>query len=54
MFYGIEWERKDKGAGIDESETGWDSQMICYPPMFLNIMVKNTCVTMATVTARAA
>jgi predicted GH43/DUF377 family glycosyl hydrolase len=28
---GIEWKRKDDEAGIDVSENGWDSQMICYP-----------------------
>lgn len=28
---GIHWERKDHEAGIDVSETGWDSEMICYP-----------------------
>ena len=27
----INWERNDKLAGIEASETGWDSQMICYP-----------------------
>lgn len=25
------WERSDAGAGISVSDTGWDSQMICYP-----------------------
>jgi hypothetical protein len=25
------WERDDSKAGIDVSESGWDSQMICYP-----------------------
>jgi predicted GH43/DUF377 family glycosyl hydrolase len=28
---GIIWKRKDKEAGIDVSEKGWDSEMICYP-----------------------
>lgn len=28
---GISWERKDELAGIDVSESGWDSEMICYP-----------------------
>jgi hypothetical protein len=28
---GIHWERKDNEAGIDVSENGWDSEMICYP-----------------------
>jgi predicted GH43/DUF377 family glycosyl hydrolase len=27
----INWERNDKLAGIEASESGWDSQMICYP-----------------------
>jgi len=25
------WQRKDEQAGIDVSESGWDSEMICYP-----------------------
>jgi predicted GH43/DUF377 family glycosyl hydrolase len=28
---GINWIRKDEEVGIDISETGWDSEMICYP-----------------------
>ncbi len=28
---GIQWQRKDHEAGIDVSETGWDSEMIEYP-----------------------
>lgn len=28
---GINWIRKDDEVGIDVSETGWDSEMICYP-----------------------
>jgi predicted GH43/DUF377 family glycosyl hydrolase len=28
---GITWERKDELAGIRKSESGWDSEMICYP-----------------------
>ena len=28
---GIKWERKDEEAGIDISESGWDSEMIEYP-----------------------
>lgn len=28
---GKEWNRKDKEVGIDVSENGWDSEMICYP-----------------------
>jgi predicted GH43/DUF377 family glycosyl hydrolase len=31
---GLQWERKDEEAGIDVSETGWDSEMICYPHVF--------------------
>jgi len=31
---GFDWKRKDNEAGIDVSETGWDSQMICYPFVF--------------------
>ena len=28
---GINWQRRDEEAGIDISESGWDSQMIAYP-----------------------
>ena len=28
---GVVWERKDAEAGIEKSESGWDSEMICYP-----------------------
>ena len=28
---GIDWTRKDEEAGIVSSESGWDSEMICYP-----------------------
>lgn len=28
---GINWIRKDAEVGIDVSENGWDSEMICYP-----------------------
>lgn len=31
---GLFWERKDEQAGIAVSETGFDSQMICYPNVF--------------------
>jgi hypothetical protein len=31
---GIKWIRKDKESGIDVSESGWDSEMICYPYVF--------------------
>jgi len=27
---GISWMRKDREAGIDVSESGWDSEMVCY------------------------
>jgi hypothetical protein len=28
---GIHWTRKDEQVGIEKSESGWDSEMICYP-----------------------
>ena len=28
---GLTWERKDGLVGLDVSESGWDSEMICYP-----------------------
>lgn len=31
---GINWNRDDKAAGIEVSESGWDSQMIEYPFIF--------------------
>ena len=31
---GITWTRKDGEAGIDVSESGWDSEMIAYPFVF--------------------
>lgn len=31
---GIVWARKDGEVGIDVSESGWDSEMICYPFIF--------------------
>ncbi len=31
---GINWVRKDDEVGIDVSESGWDSEMICYPFVF--------------------
>ena len=31
---GINWLRDDANAGIDVSETGWDSEMMCYPHVF--------------------
>ena len=33
---GIDWKRKDEDAGIDVSEKGWDSEMICYPYVFVH------------------
>jgi hypothetical protein len=27
---GLHWQRKDEGIGLDVSESGWDSEMICY------------------------
>lgn len=31
---GKKWTRMDDQAGIGTSETGWDSQMICYPALY--------------------
>lgn len=31
---GLVWTRKDNEVGIDVSEEGWDSEMICYPSVF--------------------
>lgn len=31
---GIKWHRRDELAGISRSESGWDSEMICYPSFF--------------------
>lgn len=31
---GFNWTRDDSHAGIDISEEGWDSEMICYPCVF--------------------
>ncbi|MGC7405614.1 hypothetical protein ACPWR0_06305 [Pandoraea pneumonica] len=31
---GVQWTRHDDQVGIDVSETGWDSEMICYPFVF--------------------
>ncbi len=28
---GVRWERRDEKVGISASDTGWDSEMICYP-----------------------
>jgi predicted GH43/DUF377 family glycosyl hydrolase len=35
---GINWVRRDNEIGIDVSENGWDSEMVCYPAV---IKVKN-------------
>lgn len=31
---GIDWIRKDDEVGLDVSQEGWDSEMICYPFIF--------------------
>ena len=31
----VNWERCDKNAGIEVSESGWDSQMVNYPHVFI-------------------
>jgi len=31
---GISWVRKHEELGLDVSETGWDSEMVCYPYVF--------------------
>ena len=28
---GVRWERRDDEAGLHRSESGWDSEMVCYP-----------------------
>ena len=33
-YDGVNWERRDDEAGIDISESGWDSEMIEYPCVF--------------------
>ncbi len=33
---GINWIRKDEEVGIDVSEDGWDSEMICYPHVIVH------------------
>lgn len=30
----VRWTRKDHLAGLETSESGWDSEMICYPHVF--------------------
>lgn len=31
---GMSWQRKDAEAGISVADSGWDSEMICYPYVF--------------------
>ncbi len=31
---GLAWDRKDELAGLDTSDSGWDSEMVCYPFLF--------------------
>jgi hypothetical protein len=31
---GVQWKRLDEQTGIAPSETGWDSEMLCYPALF--------------------
>ena len=31
---GIDWKRLEKGPGLDVSDHGWDSEMVCYPYVF--------------------
>jgi hypothetical protein len=31
---GINWLRKDEEVGIDRSDEGWDSVMMCYPYLY--------------------
>lgn len=33
---GLSWTRFDDRAGIDVSDSGWDSEMICYPRVFMH------------------
>lgn len=33
---GIRWERDDSQLGISSSETGWDSETLCYPALIQN------------------
>jgi hypothetical protein len=33
---GRHWERNDAISGIDVSTSGWDSEMICYPGVFVH------------------
>jgi hypothetical protein len=31
---GVAWDRKDDEAGIERSESGWDSEMVAYPSIY--------------------
>jgi hypothetical protein len=31
---GVTWERMDERAGIERSESGWDSEMVAYPAVY--------------------
>ena len=31
---GLTWERKDHAAGLNVSDSGWDSEMVAYPHIF--------------------
>jgi hypothetical protein len=33
---GIHFERMDDKAGMDVSDAGWDSEMVCYPYVFIH------------------
>ena len=35
---GIKWKREDAKVGISKSESGWDSEMVCYP---VKLKIKN-------------
>lgn len=37
---GIDWNRRDNESGIELSESGWDSEMICYPNVFKHNGIK--------------
>lgn len=37
---GINWVRKDEGAGIEVSQSGWDSDTVCYPYVFIHDGIK--------------
>ena len=44
---GLNWERLDQKAGINKSNTGWDSEMIEYASVYK--ILKNICFTMVMV-----